>query len=61
MTHSDPTLSDELWRTVQAAPPVRAAHVRAGRERLRTGNWPTALQLADCLLTGWVRRLVLRP
>jgi hypothetical protein len=52
-------LDDHIWRTVLDAPPVRRAQVCVGRERLATGNWPSGLQLADCLLAGWFRRLVL--
>lgn len=57
MTSPDP-LSDDVWRSVRAAPAIRPTQVRAGRERLASGSWPSPLQLADCMLAAWFRRLV---
>ena len=57
MSEKEPSVSDEVWQTVQAAPPVRKARVRAARARLANGEWPSASQVADALLDGWFLRL----
>jgi hypothetical protein len=57
VTEKEPPVSDEVWQTVQAAPAVRKARVRAGRARLAKGDWPSASQVADALLDGWFLRL----
>ena len=60
MIGKEPPVSDELWQTVQDAPSVRPARVRAARARVASGEWPTTVQLADCLLAGWFHRLGFR-
>ena len=57
MSDKEASVSDEVLQTVQAAPAVRKARVRAARARLATGDWPSASQVADALLDGWFLRL----
>ena len=53
-------MSDEVWQTVQSAPAVRPARVRAARDRVASGDWPSPAQVADALLDGWFLRLAVQ-
>ena len=58
MKEEEVPVSEEVLQHVRSAQTVRPARVRAARERISSGDWPSPTQVADALLDGWFLRLV---